>query len=118
MKVTGQQRGDLRDYRIEHDGQQFVAISQGNGRFSCEELGMSNRTLSDIKHAATVPPETPEAIPSTWDCIDPCALLIVLGESSEEVRQTLDCHGWLDSLGNPDAARAEREIDRFSKITV
>ncbi len=57
----------------------------------------------------------------TWDCVHPCALLILAtqpycGLDSNLIKLTLDSYGWLDCMGRPDIARAEREIARGKKL--
>ena len=60
--------------------------------------------------------------PDTWDCVHPCALLIALqntimqGCYEKQVLNTLDNYGWLDVMGRPDVARAEREIKRVKNL--
>lgn len=60
----------------------------------------------------------------TWDCVDPCALLILNvphdhglhGSISPQLIQTLDAYGWLDEEGRPDVKRAEKEITRVENL--
>ena len=60
----------------------------------------------------------------TWDCVHPCALLITLvphdfglhGSLCSDMKHTLDRYGWLDCMGRPDIARAEREIARVENL--
>ena len=55
--------------------------------------------------------------PGTWDCIDPCAILVLMREGvlvqEEDILKTLDAFGWIED-GNEDMARAKRELKRFS----
>lgn len=57
----------------------------------------------------------------TWDCIDPCALLVEDYRHKSldpSLRRTLDCHGWIDpETGEPDYDRAIKEIERFNKLS-
>jgi hypothetical protein len=55
----------------------------------------------------------------TWDCMHPCALLILMEETYfylENKLETLDAYGWLDCMGRPDIARAERESKRVENL--
>jgi hypothetical protein len=51
----------------------------------------------------------------TWDTCHPCALLIVADEVLR--MKTLEAYGWLDVMGRPDIARAEREIKRAERLS-
>lgn len=54
----------------------------------------------------------------TWDCIDPCALLILkfpFQLNDDEIKETLFKFGWTDESGNPDTQRAMRERDRYNR---
>jgi hypothetical protein len=61
--------------------------------------------------------EKPERL-GTWDCVQAEALLILntVGDFSQEVKNTLDCRGWLDENGQPDVERAMRELERINKL--
>ena len=56
----------------------------------------------------------------TWDCVHPCALLCcrayAFGNVNSQFLETLDAYGWLDCIGRPDIARAEREIARVANL--
>ena len=52
----------------------------------------------------------------TWDCVHPCALLMSLDVDLGELTKTLEAYGWLDCMGRPDIARAEREIKRVENL--
>ena len=53
----------------------------------------------------------------TWDCVHPCALLITKPRSFDgDLLRTLGNYGWLDVMGRPDIARAEREIKRVKNL--
>ena len=56
----------------------------------------------------------------TWDCVHPCALLIRYVNNQwptpEWYMDTLEAYGWLDCIGRPDIARAEREIKRVDNL--
>jgi len=52
-----------------------------------------------------------------WDCVHPCALLITKPRSFDgDLLRTLGNYGWLDVMGRPDIARAEREIKRVKNL--
>ncbi len=56
----------------------------------------------------------------TWDCVHPCALLIIHVSNNLPIpdlyMETLDNYGWLDCMGRPDATRAVREIERVENL--
>ena len=59
----------------------------------------------------------------TWDCTHPCALLISSNVDnlmeptfSRFEMETLGSYGWVDEIGQPDIARAEREIKRVQVL--
>ncbi len=53
----------------------------------------------------------------TWDCVHPCALMITqLRMFDKHTLETLGNYGWLDCMGRPDIARAEREIKRVESV--
>ena len=49
-----------------------------------------------------------------WDCLHPCALLILSGQGNHpDVLVTLERWGWLNEDGTPDQEKADRESDRW-----
>ena len=52
----------------------------------------------------------------TWDCVHPCAWLCLDPNICHEALETLGNYGWLDCVGRPDIARAEREIKRVENL--
>jgi hypothetical protein len=56
------------------------------------------------------------AVKGTWDCTDPCALVILRTPVDDPATiETLDAHGWLVD-GEPDYERAKREIERTTSV--
>jgi len=126
MKVKRQLNGD---YSITHDGETYYAEKQGR-EFLCRGILAKLRDIKDRILAGgfpqgsgnTVPQDDPKnnTVPQgdTWDCTDPCALLILhlpyemLRDMPSDVERTLDCYGWLDAGKEPDLARAQREFIR------
>jgi len=114
-------------------GKRFYAKAVGTSGYECGDV--SWRSLKELKthisnggfnEDATEPTETSTADGAdTWGCVHPCALLIyntreydprnnlVLGDMEYH---TLDAYGWLDVMGRPDIARAEREIKRVQNL--
>ena len=73
-----------------------------------------------------VPDNEPEDRQGTWNCVDPCALLIMLqagvtvghGDdcvSPDEIKRTLDAHGWLTPEGLTDVVQADENYEKWSK---
>ena len=133
MKTIGIKRADgLKNYRILHDGHEWIARRHGS-YFECNG---SRGSVKDIK-AAILDGSIPRDLSLTeevalsieddhkdehkheplgvWDCVDPCALLILLGGSLDEamikasIAKTLDAHGYLLADGTPDRGQAMRE---------
>lgn len=79
------------------------------------EEGHDPITAGDPGDAAAEPAKL-----GTWDCVDPCALLVEDYRHKQidpTLRRTLDCYGWIDpETGEPDYGRAIKEIERFNKI--
>jgi len=60
--------------------------------------------------------DEPERKPETWSCVDPCALLILLADTTDpEVRRTLDAYGWITQDGELDDEQANDNYERWSK---
>ena len=129
---------DIRKSYIIHTtcGTKFYAEADGSQGYICN--GVKYKSVKDIKAAIAdgsisnegddegddeAPAEisTAEGV-DTWDCVHPCALLVVLqntflqGCHEKQVLKTLDNYGWLDEQGKPDIARAKREVSRVDKL--
>ena len=102
-------------------GEVHVALRSGQ-KF---ELGEFRGTLaqckqlvaaSEVVHFADQPPE-PESNHSAWDCVHPCALLILKSDElgCKEVLRTLDSFGWLLPSGEPDVKGAKENYEKWSK---
>jgi hypothetical protein len=131
MKVTGIPRDDgAKDYSIKHNGTNYKAVRSGS-LFLCN--GMKG-TLKEIKeHIASGSmtedePET-ESVqvlePGLWDCVHPCALLVLITDALRsgedvpdqvfrEVSVTLDKYGWGRDISE-DLIRADREMSNFTQ---
>ena len=116
--------GDRKDYAIHTTcGHKFYAKAIGSQSYECG--GVNFDTLRAIKaHIEAGGFEDGSSVqpmqdgPDTWDCVHPCALLIALqSEAAGKLTiETLDNYGWLDVMGRPDVARAEREIERVKNL--
>ena len=123
--------GNRKDYAIHTTcGHKFYAKAIGSQSYECG--GVNFDTLRAIKaHIEAGGFEDGSSVqpmqdgPDTWDCVHPCALLIVKLDTitsypqlriTEEELATLDAYGWLDIMGRPDIARAEREIKRVKNL--
>jgi hypothetical protein len=125
--------GTRKDYVIRTKcGEKFYAKAVGSQGYECG--GVNFDSLKAIKAAivagdfdedATEASEVSTADGAdTWDCVHPCALLItnlqVIGGTTlfnpVLTIETLGNYGWLDVMGRPDIARAEREIKRVENL--
>jgi len=126
--------GSRKGYDIHTDsGEVFRATPLGSQRYQCN--GLSYKSLRAVKDSIikgalaetdddeVAADETSTANGAdTWDCVHPCALLIALLKAKDYfsetlTKETLDNYGWLDCMGRPDIARAEREIARVKKLS-
>lgn len=118
--------GTRKDYVIRTKcGEKFYAKAVGSQGFECG--GVNYGSLKALKAAivdgefaedATEASEVSTADGAdTWDCVHPCALLITkLRMFDGHIIETLGNYGWLDVMGRPDIARAEREIKRVENL--
>ena len=104
-------------------GQEFKATPSGSQSYDCN--GMKFSSLKAIKaYVLEANDEAADVVEmnesgNLWDCIDPCALLIinmlehnlVLGHNE---MTTLDHFGWLTENGKVDSERAKKEFARIS----
>jgi len=114
------------------DGSSHVAIKRESGSKydigehtcltlrQCKVLVSENRVrhFADSREEATVEAveDRSERKPETWDCCDPCALLILLADTTDpEVRRTLDAYGWITQDGELDDEQANDNYERWSK---
>jgi hypothetical protein len=127
MKTTGILRDDGgKDYLISHNGEQHKATKSGS-LFSCNGVTDTLRTIKQMIESGAMPPtvdsqsvQVPDHEPDLgtglWDCVHPCALLVLtVGERGidDEMRKhfvsTLNNYGWLLECGSPDYERAMRD---------
>ena len=122
--------GERKGYTIHTEcGEAFIAAPLGATGWQCggKKFKTLNAVKHDIRHGAlcednrTEPTEVSMVDGAdTWDCVHPCALLIQSIDSRwptpDNYMTTLDAYGWLDVMGRPDIARAEREIKRFQNL--
>ena len=127
--------GERKGYTIHTEcGEAFIAAPLGATGWQCggKKFKTLNAVKHDIRHGAICEDNRTEPIEAstangadTWDCVHPCALLIVKLDTlasyphlrvTEEELTTLDSYGWLDVMGRPDIARAEREIKRVQNL--
>ncbi len=98
------------------DGQKFV-VGEFRGTLSqCKQLV----SASEVVHFADAPPEPMDSrADGTWDCVDPCALLIIAAAgghvSDDEINRTLDAHGWIKPDGERDSLHARENLEKWSK---
>jgi hypothetical protein len=127
--------GSRKGYDIHTDcGEVFRATPLGSQRYQCN--GLSYKSLRAVKDSiikgALAETDDDEVAADetstsdgadTWDCVHPCALLISLLPFGvrivfrDQITETLGNYGWLDCMGRPDIARAEREIARVKKLS-
>ena len=122
--------GERKGYTIHTEcGEAFIAAPLGATGWQCggKKFKTLNAVKHDIRHGAicednrTEPTEVSMVDGAdTWDCVHPCALLIQSIDSRwptpDNYMTTLDAYGWLDCVGRPDIARAEREIKRVENL--
>ena len=107
------------------DGDTYVALRQKDGKFTVGDDGI-HRTLKQCKEVIVndsvvyfADNKKEEDCAGTWDCVDPCALLIMLQAgvdvNPEEIKRTLDAHGWLTPDGLTDVVQAEDNLEKWSK---
>lgn len=104
-------------------GESHVAMRHGQFNFSVGEFTGTLKqckqlvSASKVVHFADAPPE-PESNHSSWDCVHPCALLILLAEggvSNKEIDRTLNAFGWTTPEGWRDIKGASENYDKWSK---
>jgi len=117
--------GTRKDYVIHTQcGEKYYAKAVGSQGYECG--GISFKSIKALKaHIVdggfnTEAPDEQSTTEGadTWDCVHPCALLIALRPESPSriTLETLDAYGWLDCMGRPDIARAEREMKRVENL--
>ncbi len=140
IKVRGiHDQNNVKNYTITNtdDGSSHMAMRRGNGKYDlgkntditlrqCKQLvsedrveyfadGMSRSVSSEI--ADDLAAALFERTDKTWDCVDPCALLMLHAGSVDdpEVKRTLDAYGWLMPDGSLDVEQAEENLEKWSK---
>ncbi len=123
--------GTRKDYVIRTKcGEKYYAKAVGSQGYECG--GVNHGSLRALKAAIIAGEFAEEATEAsevstadgadTWDCVHPCALLVIFqntilqGRYKLTVIETLEAYGWLDCMGRPDIARAEREIKRVENL--
>ena len=149
MKVTGVKRDDgSKDYEvITDDNRRFMCVRHGQKFQCCGVIGtmkqlkqmIADGTLvwgANPDEEGTEPEPTFDGHPlckPAWECVDPCALLILFLVGAGEVSQsgewaleeptrhsaydTLDKLGWLLADKNVDVAKALREHATHKRLT-
>ncbi len=113
--------GTRKDYVIRTKcGEKYYAKAVGSQGFECG--GVNFGSLKSLKAAIVAGDFAEDATEAsevstanelgTFDCVHPCACLI----TGFDPHETLDNYGWLDCMGRPDIARAEREIKRVENL--
>jgi len=135
IKVKGVSDGcGRKNYIITNtdDGSEHVAIKRETGSKydigehtcltlrQCKVLVSENRVrhFADSREEMVVDAveDKSERKPETWDCCDPCALLILLADTTDpEVRRTLDAYGWITQDGELDDEQANDNYEKWSK---
>ena len=115
------------------DGSEHVAIKRESGSKydigehtcltlrQCKVLVSENRVKHFADRCTKIAPDSevadePERKPETWSCVDPCALLLLLADTTDpEVRSTLDAYGWITQDGELDDEQANDNYEKWSK---
>ena len=84
----------------------------------CKVLVSENRVrhFADSREEVVVDAveDRSERKPETWACVDPCALLILLADTTDpEVRRTLDAYGWITQDGELDDEQANDNYEKW-----
>jgi len=113
-KDTGETHVALRD------GQKFLLGEFKGTLAQCKQLVSEDKVVHFADRCTKVAPDNePEDRQGTWDCVDPNALLILLqagvSVGSEEIKRTLDAHGWLTPDGLTDVVQAESNFEKWSE---
>ena len=112
FQITNTDTGEV--HIAVRDGQKFVLGEFRGTLAQCKSLVAASKVV----HFADAPPE-PESNHSSWDCVHPCALLILLAAggdvSPDEIDRTLDSFGWLRPEGEHDALGARENYEKWSK---
>ena len=119
--------GERKGYTIHTTcGEAFIAAPLGLTKWQCN--GKQFKTLSAVKDSISngdlseqddsEDPDEQSTLDGadTWDCVHPCAWLCLVTTGCKETLETLGNYGWLDCMGRPDIARAEREIKRVENL--
>ena len=119
--------GTRKDYVIHTKcGEKYYAKAVGSQGYECG--GVNFGSLKALKahiveggfdEEATEASEVSTAEGAdTWDCVHPCAWLAIMEpvQTCKIKLATLEAYGWLDCMGRPDIARAEREIKRVENL--
>ena len=117
--------GTRKDYVIHTTcGEKYYAKAVGSQGYECG--GINFDSLKAIKaHIVEggFDTEAPDEQATTdgadtWECVHPCAWLVIMepAQTCKIKLATLDAYGWLDCMGRPDVARAEREIKRVENL--
>jgi hypothetical protein len=107
------------------NGDTYIALRQDSGKFTIGDDGV-HRTLKQCKEVIVndsvmyfADTRKEEKEPGTWDCVDPCALLVLIsvgGEvSRDEINRTLDSFGWVKPDGSRDVEQAKECYEKWGK---
>ena len=117
--------GTRKDYVIHTKcGEKFYCKAIGSQGYECG--GVNYLSIKEIKAEivsggfSSDNDDEPDEVSTadgadTWDCVHPCAWLC-FGVCGASTLETLENYGWLDVMGRPDIARAEREIKRVARL--
>ncbi len=107
-------------------GEAHTALAVGSGKFcvgmhkgslkSCKELVSSGSVIYSWDKQPTSDDENEDGItrPGTFECLDPCAALILWGDcKNKHVLEILDCSGWLDRTGEIMVGEAELALEEW-----
>ncbi len=138
IKVRGiHDQNNVKNYMITNtdDGSSHMALRRSNGKYDlgkntditlrqCKQLVSEDRVeyFADGM-SRSVSPEVSDDLAAalferpdkTWDCVDPCALLIIMDCKGEEVDRTLDAYGWINPDGTRDDEAANEAFEKWSK---
>jgi len=102
-------------YMAVRDGSGYTIGDDGVRRTlkACKEIVASDSVVF-FADAEKAPEDA--GVDNTWQCVDPCALLILIstsGANMPEIKRTCDAHGWLTPDGDFDVVAAKENLEKW-----
>lgn len=107
------------------NGSKFVVFDMIPASLSqCKEIVADWDFDADSDDSNSPCTDSPCSGRGTWDCVDPCALLIRIAgtrlshprsDVDSEIIRTLESFGWMKPDGTPDFEEADKNFSKWSK---